>query len=81
MPRRSKVLSGTLVASALLLTSIGIGLELQEALPVWRDEPQLVAAGARVPEVAQVPPGPCPDPTNTIGAAAPVRTLPMNPIG
>ena len=25
MPRRSKVLSGTLVASALLLTSIGIG--------------------------------------------------------
>lgn len=60
---------------------IGIGLELQEALPVWRDEPQLVAAGARVPEVAQVPPGPGPDPTNTIGAAAPVRTLPMNPIG
>ena len=60
---------------------IGIGLELQEALPVWRDEPQLAAVAGRAPEVGPVPPGPGPDPTNTIGAAAPVRTPPMNPIG
>lgn len=60
---------------------IALGLEVQEALPVWRDAPHLVAQAARIPEVGPVPPGPGPDPTNTIGAAAPVRTPPMNPIG
>jgi aspartyl-tRNA(Asn)/glutamyl-tRNA(Gln) amidotransferase subunit A len=60
---------------------IQIGLEVQAALPVWRDGPTLAPAPARIPEIAPVSPGPGPDPTNTIDAAAPWRTPPMNPIG
>lgn len=60
---------------------IEIGLELQEALPAWRDVPDLVPSAGTAPEVAQVAPGPGPDPTNTLDAAAPLRTPPMNAIG
>ncbi|MGN5235864.1 MULTISPECIES: amidase family protein [unclassified Rhodococcus (in: high G+C Gram-positive bacteria)] len=60
---------------------IQIGLELQETLPVWRDLPALVPAPGVAPEVVQVAPGPGPDPTNTVDAAAPLRTPPMNAIG
>ena len=41
---------------------IAIGLEVQAAVPVWRDEPVLVPAIARVPDVGRVQPGPGPDP-------------------
>lgn len=60
---------------------IAIGLEVQAALPVWRDEPVLAESIARAPEVPRGTPGAGPDPTNTSGAAAPVRTPPMNPVG
>lgn len=60
---------------------IALGLEVQEALAVWRDEPALVPSSATAPEIGLLPPGPGPDATNTIGSAAPVRTPPMNPIG
>lgn len=60
---------------------IEIGLELQEVIPAWRDAPALPPAPREVPDVGQVAPGPGPDPTNTIGAAAPLRMLPMNAIG
>ena len=60
---------------------IAIGLEVQAAVPIWRDEPVLVPAIARVPEVGSVQPGRGPDPTNTVGAAAPLRTPAMNPVG
>ena len=50
---------------------IAIGLEVQAAVPFWLDEPVLVPAIARVPEVGRAQPGPGPDPTNTVGAAAP----------
>jgi len=60
---------------------IALGLEIQEALPVWRDVPPLSPAPARIPEVAATTPGPGPDPTNTVGAMAPFRALPMSPVG
>ncbi|MFD6896369.1 amidase [Rhodococcus sp. NPDC060086] len=60
---------------------IEIGLELQEAFPVWRDLPDLAPAPGAAPEVGRVAPGPGPDPTNTLDAAAPLRTPPMNAIG
>jgi aspartyl-tRNA(Asn)/glutamyl-tRNA(Gln) amidotransferase subunit A len=60
---------------------IEIGLELQESFPVWRDLPDLVPAPGAAPEAVQIAPGPGPDPTNTLDAAAPLRTPPMNAIG
>lgn len=53
---------------------IAIGLEVQEAFPVWREVPPMTPAPRELPQIAQGAPGPGPDPTNTIGAAAPVRT-------
>lgn len=58
---------------------IEIGLELQQALPAWRDSPVLVPSPSAAPEVAPTVPGPGPDPTNTIGAAPPLRTPPLSP--
>ncbi|MFZ2527927.1 MAG: amidase [Rhodococcus sp. (in: high G+C Gram-positive bacteria)] len=49
---------------------IALGLELQEALPVWRDVPDLTPAPRDIPEVSVVAPGPGPDPTNTRDARA-----------
>lgn len=59
---------------------IEIGLEVQEVLAVWRDVPELVPSAGGAPEVVRSAPGPGPDPTNTIGAMAPIRVPPMNPM-
>ncbi|MFD5812109.1 amidase [Rhodococcus aetherivorans] len=53
---------------------ISVGLALQEALPVWRDVPPVAPAPRELPVATPAAPGPGPDPTNTLGAAAPVRT-------
>ncbi|MCX5044000.1 amidase [Aldersonia sp. NBC_00410] len=51
---------------------IQLGLELENAHPVWRDVPVLADSPRSLPEVRRGPPGPGPDPTNTQGAAAPI---------
>lgn len=49
---------------------VALALELQEALPAWRDMPTIAPAPRAIPEVRVVEPGPGPDPTNTLDARA-----------
>ncbi|TQC46757.1 amidase [Rhodococcus sp. WS4] len=57
---------------------ISLGLELQNALPAWRESPDLPVRRRDIPEVAMVAPPPGPGATNTLGAAAPFHALPTN---
>lgn len=58
------------------VATIEIGLELQAVLGVWQDEPSIDPAPRDIPTYLVANPGPGPDPTNTIGAATPLGTLP-----
>ncbi|MEZ5153515.1 amidase [Rhodococcus zopfii] len=49
---------------------VALAVELQDALPAWRDVPPLAAAPREIPAVSVVAPGPGPDPTNTRDARA-----------
>ncbi|WP_068163584.1 amidase [Rhodococcus phenolicus] len=49
---------------------VAVALELQEALPVWRDVPPIAPAPRAIPEVPLAAAGPGPDPTNTLDARA-----------
>lgn len=49
---------------------VALALELQEALPAWRDVPAIAAAPREIPEARVIAPGPGPDPTNTLDARA-----------
>ncbi|MFZ2176917.1 MAG: amidase [Rhodococcus sp. (in: high G+C Gram-positive bacteria)] len=59
---------------------IALGLEVQEALPAWRERPTLPVRRREITEVAMVAPSAGPDATNTRGAAAPFHSLPTNSV-
>ncbi|MFI5716829.1 amidase [Nocardia sp. NPDC051750] len=55
---------------------ITIGLELQAAEPLWKDEPALRPGPRELPHTGPATPGPGSDPTNTVVAPAPVPFAP-----